>query len=230
MGQHTSPTPRRRATLRAWNRVQTELRVDRAAVSRRVHVLQHIHPHAGTPAAARPLDDHLIYDLLVREVVIRGAGVGLALIYSLFIGWLFIRQPTTLAEVTGSLSSAAGIYHVDRQAFEDGLRYFRNDQFVEARAAFERADPAHRDALTQFYIAYSFYRQGWGRLYSDDALYREGLAAIDRAIALAPNGRLVVEQPGQQIRTADELRAELEAGLQRDASDFNPLRVFNERK
>ena len=40
--------------------------------------------------------------------------------------------------------------------------------------AFARADPAVRDARTQFYIAYSYYRQGWGRLYHDDALYAEG--------------------------------------------------------
>ena len=166
----------------------------------------------------------------MSEAVIRGAGLGLTLICALFIGWLFVHQPTTLAEVTGTLSSAAGIYHIDAQAFEDGLRYFRNDQFVEARAAFARADPANRDALTQFYVAYSYYRQGWGRLYSDDALYREGLQAIARAIALAPGGRLVVEHPDQQIRTADELRAELEAGVRRDASDLNPVRVFRERK
>jgi hypothetical protein len=166
----------------------------------------------------------------VSDTAVRGAGVALTVAYALFIGWLFVRQPATLAEVTGTLSSAAGVYEVDRQAFDDGLRYFRNDQFVEARAALERADPARRDALTQFYVAYSFYRQGWGRLFSDDPLYREGLAAIDRAIALAPGGRLVVEQPGQQIRTADELRAELEAGLRRDASDFNPMRVLRERK
>ena len=166
----------------------------------------------------------------MNEAVIRGAGLGLTAVYALFITWLLVRQPTTLAEVTGTLSSAAGLYQIDQQAFDDGLRYFRNDQFVEARAALARADPARRDALTQFYVAYSFYRQGWGRLYSDDALYRAGLEAIDRAIALAPGGRLVVEHPDQQIRTADELRAEFEAGLRREASDFNPLRVFSERK
>jgi hypothetical protein len=166
----------------------------------------------------------------MSEAVIRGVGLGLTLIYALFIGWLFVLPPATLAEVTGTLSSATGVYTIDQQAFDDGLRYFRNDQFVEARAAFARADPARRDALTQFYVAYSLYRQGWGRLYSDDVLYREGLEAVDRAIALAPSGRLVVEQPGQQIRTADELRAELEAGVRRETSDFNPLQVLRERK
>jgi hypothetical protein len=166
----------------------------------------------------------------MSEAAVRGAGLALTIAYAVLVLWVFVTQPATLAEVTGTLSSAAGIYEVDRQAFEDGLRYFRNDQFVEARAALERADPARRDALTQYYIAYSFYRQGWGRLYSDDALFREGLAAVDRAIALAPGGRLVVEHPAQQIQSADELRAELESGLRRDASDFNPLRVFGERK
>jgi hypothetical protein len=166
----------------------------------------------------------------VREGVVRGVGIGLSLGYALFIGWLFVRQPATLAEVTGGLSSAVGAYRVDQQAFDDGLAFFRNDQFVEARAALERADPARRDAATQFYIAYSFYRQGWGRLYSDDALFAEGLAAVDRAIALAPGGRLIVEHPEQQIRTADELKAELEAGLRRDAADFNPARLMRKRR
>ena len=96
--------------------------------------------------------------------------------------------------------------------------------------AFARADPAVRDARTQFYIAYSYYRQGWGRLYHDDALFAEGLEAVDRAIALAPNGRLVVDDPDLQLRTGEELKAELEAGQRRDASDLDPMRVFRERK
>ena len=32
------------------------------------------------------------------------------------------------------------------------------------------------------------------------------------------------------MRTGEELKAELEAGRQREASDFNPMRVFRERK
>ena len=166
----------------------------------------------------------------MHEVAIRTAGLGLTIACAALLGWLFANQPASLAEATGGLASGIGAYRVDQQAFDDGLRYFRNNQFVEARAAFARADPARRDALTQFYIAYSFYRQGWGRLYSDDALFAQGLEAVDRAIAVAPDGRLIVEQEGQQIRTADELRAELVAGLERDASDFNPLRVLRERK
>lgn len=166
----------------------------------------------------------------MREDVIRGVGLGLAIAYASLIGWTYARQPRTVSQVTGGLTATIGAYRVDPQAFDDGLRFFRNDQFVEARAAFARADPAERDARTQFYIAYSYYRQGWGRLYSDDALFAEGLKVIDKAIALAPGGRLVVEDADLKMRSADEVRAELEAGLRRDASDFNPMRMMRERK
>lgn len=166
----------------------------------------------------------------MREPVVRGAGLVAALAYAAAIGWLYVTQPQTVAQVTGGFASAIGAYRIDQQAFADGLRFFRADQFVAARAAFSRADAAERDARTQFYIAYSYYRQGWGRLYNDDALFAKGLAAVDRAIALAPAGRIVVDDPDLQMHSADELRAELQRGLTRDASDFNPLRVFRTRK
>lgn len=162
--------------------------------------------------------------------MVRGVGLALSLSYASLIVWTYTRQPATVAQFTGGLSSAVGAYRVDAQALSDGLTYFRNDQFVEARAAFVRADPAERDARTQFYIAYSYYRQGWGRLSSNDALFKAGLASVDRAIALAPGGRLVVDDPGLKMRSADELRAELQRGMAYEPSDVNPLRLFRERK
>ncbi len=167
---------------------------------------------------------------MIAERTTRAAGLALAVSYAMMIGWLYARQPQTLAQFTGGLSDAVGAYDIDQQSFDDGLAFFRRDQFVEARAAFARADPAVRDARTQFYIAYSFYRQGWGRLYEDNVLYREGLTAVDRAIALTPNGRLVVDDPELRVHTADELKAALESGLHVDASDFSPTRVLRERK
>jgi hypothetical protein len=166
----------------------------------------------------------------VNEATTRGAGLAAVALYAAVIGWLYARQPQTIAQVTGGLSSVIGAYQIDSQAFADGLRFFRNDRFVEARLALTRADPAVRDARTQFYIAYSYYREGWSRFYHDDALYREGLAAVDRAIALAPGSRLVVDDPNLQMHTAEELKVELEAGIRRDASDFDPRRLFSERK
>ena len=168
--------------------------------------------------------------IAVREQIVRGAGLAIAIAYASAIGWTYVRQPQTVAQVTGGLAAGVGAYRTDEQAFADGLAFFKKDQFVEARAAFARADPAEQDARTQFYMAYSYYRQGWGRLYSDDELFREGLKRVDLAITLASAGRLVVEDTDLQMHSADELRAELEAGLRRDASDFNPLRVVRPRK
>jgi glutamine cyclotransferase len=164
------------------------------------------------------------------ETTTRAGGLVVAVLYGATLAWLYARQPQTMAQVTGGLSAVIGSYHIDQQAFEDGLAFFHGDQFIESRAAFMRADAAERDARTQFYIAYSYYRQGWGRLHHDDAMYRQGLEAVDRAIALAPGGRLTVDDPDLHLHSADELKAELEAGLRVDASDFNPARLFRERK
>jgi hypothetical protein len=166
----------------------------------------------------------------MREPIVRSAGLAGALAYAAAIGWLYVTQPQTAAQVTGGLASIVGAYQIDQQAFDDGLRFFRQDQFIEARAAFARADAAERDPRTQFYIAYAYYRQGWGRVYNDDALFAKGLATVDKSIAAAPGGRLVVEDANLQMHSADELRAELQRGMTREASDFNPLKVFRARK
>lgn len=162
--------------------------------------------------------------------MVRIAGLAMTLGYGGLIVWLYSTQPQTVAEVTGGLTSTVGAYRVDAQASSDALAFFRRDAFAEARMAFERADPAHRDARTQFYIAYSYYRQGWGRVYHDDALFQKGLEAIERAIAVAPDHRLLVDDPDLGIHSAEELKAELERGVTREASDFNPLKVFRARK
>jgi hypothetical protein len=162
--------------------------------------------------------------------MLRLAGLGLSILYAGIIVWLYASQPQTGAEALGGLAATVGVYRVDEQAFQDGLTFFRADQFEAARMAFERADTAHRDARTQFYIAYSYYRQGWGRLSSDDALFAKGLEAVNRAIALAPGNRLVVDDATLGMRSAEELKVELERGMRREASDFNPLRMFEPRK
>ena len=49
-------------------------------------------------------------------------------------------------------------------------------------------------------------------------------------LAVAPQGRILVDDSNLQMRSADELKAELQAGLRRDASDLNPLKMFRQRK
>lgn len=162
--------------------------------------------------------------------MVRAAGLAVTVAYAAVIVWLYSSQPQTSAEALGGLAATVGAYRVDQQALDDGIAFFRQDKFEEARAAFERADTAHRDATTQFYVAYSYYRQGWGRLSSDDRLFKQGLDAVNRAIALAPDNRLVVTDQQLTMRSGDELKAELERGLRRELSDFNPLRVIEPRK
>jgi len=160
----------------------------------------------------------------------RVAGLLFSVAYAAVILWVYSAEPQSRAEAVGGLAATIGAYRIDERAFDDGLAAFKRDAFEEARMAFERADPASRDARTQFYIAYSYYRQGWGRVYNDDELFAKGLEAVDRAIAAAPGHRLDVEDPDLQMRSTDELKAELQEGMRRDASDFNPLRLFRERK
>ncbi|MGH9158612.1 MAG: hypothetical protein ACRD2X_01305 [Vicinamibacteraceae bacterium] len=163
------------------------------------------------------------------ETVIRGLGLACAVVYGSLIVWLYSTQPRTLVEVAGGVRSSVGLYRVDQQHFDDGLRFFRADKHAEARAALDRADPAKRDAITQFYVAYSYLREGWGRFYNDDELFKQALVAVNRAIAVSPDGRVVVEDPDLTIKSADELKAELERGLKRDLSDLNPMKALRQR-
>jgi hypothetical protein len=165
----------------------------------------------------------------LRDTLVRAVGLAASLAGAFAIAWAVATQPRTLADVRGSLAASVGVYRIDQGAFDEGLRFFRDGKFAEARTAFARADPAARDATTQFYVAYAFLRQGWGRVYSDDDMYRQGLAALERAVAAAPGGHVRLDDPDLSLRTSDELRAEFERGLSRDVSDFNPARLFRER-
>ena len=166
----------------------------------------------------------------MREAAVRTFGLMAAASYGAFIVWMYVRQPQSVAEATGGLRASIGAYHVDQQAFDEALRFFRADRFTDARLAFDRADPGHQDARTRFYIAYSFYREGWGRVYHDDTLFARGLEAVDQAIALDPRGALVVEDSDLALTTPGALKGELEGGLRRDPSDLNPLGAFQRRK
>lgn len=161
---------------------------------------------------------------------IRAIGLAGSLLYAAFIGWIYVTGPATLAEVRGGVAAGLNVYRIDQASFDEGLRLFRGDQFEASRAAFDRADPARRDSRVQFYIAYSYYRQGWGRLWNDDALFAKGLEALDRAVQVDDDGRVAVNDETLGAPTADLLRVELEEGIRRDASDFNPLRVMRQRK
>ncbi|MBX3244893.1 MAG: hypothetical protein KF685_10590 [Acidobacteria bacterium] len=175
----------------------------------------------------------------MKEKYIHIAGILIAAVYAVFISFLYAAEPRSLEEVSSKAvttvenittkgSVVIGTYEVDKLKFDEGMAAFRSDNFIAARDSFDRADPEKRDPKTQFYIAYSYYRQGWGRVYSDDELYRSALDVLGRVTMLDPNFRS--DDNGLLLRTPAELRHELEEGLKVTADDLNPLRVFRERK
>jgi hypothetical protein len=168
--------------------------------------------------------------IAMRQRLIQWVGIAWTLAYAALVVWLYAAAPQSMAEVKTQASVAAGTYEVDRARFDAGRGLFLREQYRAARGEWERADPARRDARTQFYVAYSFYREGWGRVYSDDALFRQGLEVANLADSLSPNAPLTIEDPELKMHTAAELKAELESGLERTPADFNPLKVFRERK
>src|SRR6185503_14895699 len=145
---------------------------------------------------------------------------------AVFVIWIYATEPRSLREVATNSQVATGTYQVDQEKFNNALGMFRREQFRAARDEWARADPGTQDAVTQFYIAYAFYREGWGRVYDDDTLFKQGVEAITRAISLAPNQVLRVDDPDLQLHTAAELKAELEQGTEQSLGDLNPLKVF----
>ena len=166
----------------------------------------------------------------MQAKLIQIAGLVFSIAYAAFIIWIYATEPRTFKEVTTSAEVAAGTYQINQEKFNSALNFFRREQFRAARVEWQQADPAQRDARTQFYIAYSFYREGWGRVYFDQELFKQGLEAVNRAINLSTATTLTVDDPDLHMHTAAELKAELEQGLERNWSDVNPLKVLRTRK
>ena len=165
----------------------------------------------------------------MREKVIQIVGLVVTVAYALGIVWLYATEPRSFKEVATGAQVAAGTYQIDQNKFDAALALFRREQFRAARDEWQSADPAQSDPTTQFYIAYSFYREGWGRVYHDQDLFKQGREAVNRAITLAQQP-LTVPDEDLQLHTAAELKAELEQGTERTWGDINPLKVMRQRK
>ena len=125
---------------------------------------------------------------------------------------VYAAQPRTMAEVRGGVASTIGAYAIDQGRLRRGAAPLSRRSVRRGARAFARADPALRDPTTQFYIAYSFMRQGWGRVYRDDTLYAQALEALGRADgAWRPNGYVRVDDAGLTLRTSDELQGRARA-------------------
>ncbi|REJ77676.1 MAG: hypothetical protein DWQ47_15000 [Acidobacteria bacterium] len=166
-------------------------------------------------------------------------GLAVTVLYGLFVAWIYWAAPKNVGEVstkaretieqaTNEAKAATGTYQVDSAKFQQGLNAFRAENFVLARDQFEQADPKGIDPATQYYIAYSFYRQGWGRFTNDDVLFEKGLEQVDKVIAL--DREYKADDPNLNLKYPVELKQELEEGLRITADDFNPLRLTRERQ
>lgn len=175
----------------------------------------------------------------MKKKSIQVLSILLVAVYGLFVAWLYWAEPKSLGEVTVKAKETVenvttkgqvivGTYEVDQTKFSEGLTAFRADNFVLARDAFSKADPERRDAKTQYYIAYSFYRQGFGRVSNDDELFKKGLEQTDFVIKLDKNFK--ANDENLKLQNPVELKNELEEGLKVTASDFNPMKVLRERK
>jgi hypothetical protein len=177
--------------------------------------------------------------ITMKEKYIQILGIAVALSYGVFIVFLYAAEPRSLEEISSkaieTVQNAAtkgqvitGTYEIDQAKFGEGLNAFRQNNFIVARDSFAKADPERRDAKTQYYIAYSFYRQGWGRVTNDDALFKQALEQVGRVTMLDKDFRS--DDADLKLRTPAELKNELEEGMRVTADDFNPLKVLRERQ
>jgi hypothetical protein len=166
----------------------------------------------------------------MQQKIIQVTGIVWTLIYAGIIVWVYATEPRSFQEVATNTQVVTGTYEINQEKFNNGLALFRREQFRAARDEWAGADPAQKDPRTQFYIAYAFYREGWGRVYYDNDLFKQGIEAANRAISFAPNGVLNVDDPDLQIHTAAELKTELEQGTERSWNDLNPAELFRKRK
>lgn len=156
------------------------------------------------------------------------------ILFACLVVWLYAAAPASVGDAVtqarDAVRVASGTYRADPMRVRAGIELFRQDQFAAARDEWLAADPAGRDPVVQFYVAYSFYREGWGRLYNDDKLFARSLEVLDVADAHADANTFPVADDNLKLHTPAELRAELRAGTERTWSDLNPLKALRERK
>ena len=178
--------------------------------------------------------------IAVKPKHIQILGAVLSTVFGIFILFVYATAPRSIGELTtkaGETVSKAintgqivtGTYRVDEAKFQRALALFRSQDYPGARAMFGESDPEKRDGQTQFYIAYSYYRQGWGRFSNDDEFFKLGLETAKHAQTLLGGG-FVSDDSDLKLKTPAALVNELEEGLRVTADDFNPLRALNERK
>jgi hypothetical protein len=163
----------------------------------------------------------ICFHLMKRTV--QATGLVIALAYGASIVWLYARQPRSFEELKTQAAIEANVYRVKQENFDEAMRRFNATDYRIAIEQFELADPARNDPATQFYVAYSYYMLGRGSIYDDDEMFKKGIVAVERCLAVAPNNIFEADRTDLEIRSASALRQRLRDGLEVTPSDFNPL-------
>jgi hypothetical protein len=158
--------------------------------------------------------------------IVQTTGILLAILYGAGIIWLYVRQPRTFEEIKTQAAVEVNVYQIKQENFDEALKQFNAGQYAVAIEQFKIADPAERDATTQFYIAYAYYRLGRGRFSDNDEMFNQGLAAVDHSLANAPNHIFEIDRNDLEFKSAGALRERFKEGLIVTPSDFNPLNWF----
>jgi hypothetical protein len=161
----------------------------------------------------------------MNEKTIQFLSIIITIIFGVIIVWLYLAEPKTLAEVATKSAVTVGVYEIDKAKFNEGLRLFRAENYAASRDFFIAADVEKRDSNAQFYIAYSFYRQGFGKLYSDDKLYAQGLENLKFV-----DSNFKSNDAELTLKTSAELKNEFQQGIEKTFDDLNPLKLTRERK
>ena len=161
----------------------------------------------------------------MNQRTIQILSITLTIIFATIIVWFYLAEPKTIAEVATKSAVTVGTYEIDKGKFDEGLKLFRAENYVASRDFFVKADSEKRDSKTQFYISYSFYRQGFGKVYNDDNLLKQGLENL-KFVDLNYKS----DDADLKLKTPSELKNEFQQGIEKTIEDLNPLKVLRERK
>jgi hypothetical protein len=161
---------------------------------------------------------------------IQVAGLVVTILYGSFIVWVYARRPQTLAELKTQASIQASVYHINQQNFDEAIKEFNGADYNSAIGQLKLADPAQQDPPSQYYIAYSYYLLGRGRIFNDEDMFNNAIKAVDRCLDNAPNHIFEIDRSDLEIKNADTLRQKLIDGLKHTMPNLNPLNWFGQKQ
>src|SRR5262249_9180990 len=141
------------------------------------------------------LHNHLMRMKRTIEVL----GLATSVLYASFIVWVYARRPQSLAELKTQASIQANVYHINQQNFDEAIKEFDTGDYNSAIGQLKLADPAQKDPTSQYYIAYSYYLLGRGRIFNDEDMFNRAIEAIDRCLDNAPNHIFEIDRGDMEI-------------------------------